>query len=97
VLGVMAGCASTTLETRLSNEIYWDAAVECESRYRTLHLDQIDRDGNVTMHADAESRHELRPFIECYQKGVRARIDKRRGAGQPLPENLNLEPTAEVD
>jgi len=96
-LCAMTGCATTTPEARLTNEIYWDAAVECESRYRTLHLDQIDREGNVTMHADAESRHELRPFIECYQTGVRARIDQRRRTGQPLPDSVNESPAAEID
>jgi len=96
-LCLISGCATITPEARLRNEIFWDAAVECESRYRTLHLDQIDSDGNVTMHADAESRHQLRPFIECYQKGVQARIAQRRQAGLPVPDTLNQEPTAEVD
>ncbi len=96
-LCLIVGCATITPEARLRNEIFWDAAVECESRHHTLHLDQIDSDGNVTMHADAESRHQLRPFIECYQKGVQARVAKRRQAGLPVPDTLNLQPTAEVD
>ena len=91
-----SGCA-TGKPDALRAEIYWDAAVECESRYRTLHLDQVDMDGNVTMHADAESRHELKPFTDCYRKGVQARIERRRQAGLEVPDTLNREPTAEID
>jgi hypothetical protein len=90
-------CATMTPEAQLSNEIFWQAAKECESRYRTLHLDRIDTDGNVTMHADAETRHELPAFTECYRQGVRTRAEKRRQAGLPVPETLNQEPTAEID
>jgi hypothetical protein len=90
------GCASSTRDG-LRVEIYWDAAVECESRYRTLHLDHVDMDGNVTMHADAESRHELQAFTDCYRKGVQARIERRRQAGLEVPDTLNREPTAEID
>ena len=49
------------------------------------------------MHADAESRHELSAFTECYRNGVRAGAEKRRQAGLPVPETLNQEPTAEID
>ena len=92
------GCATTnTPENRVKREIYWEAAVECESRYRTLHLDQVDTDGTASMHADAESRHELPPFIACYQKAVQSRIAQRRSAGLPIPEDFNEHPTAEVD
>ncbi len=90
-------CASMTPEARVSDEIFWEAAKACESRHRTLHLDRIDSDGGVTMHADAETRHELPAFTECYRKGVRAGAEKRRQAGLPVPETLNLEPTAEID
>jgi hypothetical protein len=90
-------CATMTPEARLKDEIYWEAAKECESRYRTLHLDRIDLDGSASMHADAESRHELPAFNECYRQGVRTRAEKRRQAGLPVPETLNQEPTADLD
>ena len=35
------------------------------TRYRTLHVDQIDSEGNVRMHADAESRIDVPRFNEC--------------------------------
>jgi hypothetical protein len=91
-----AGCA-TGAAGRLQTEVYWDAAVECEARYRTLHLDRVDSDGTVAMHADAESRQDLYPFIACYQKAVQARVERRRQAGLPVPEGFNEHPTAELD
>jgi hypothetical protein len=94
---LLVGCASMTPEARLANEIYWDAAKACEARYHTLHLDTIDQDGSVTIHADADSRSEYRPFVACYQEEVRARIEKMRQAGLPVPEALNRERTVELD
>jgi hypothetical protein len=96
-LSFFPGCATMTPEARLNGEIYWEAAKACESRHRTLHVDRIDPDGSVTMHADAESRQDLQAFTECYRKGVRAGAEKRRQAGLPVPETLNQEPTAEID
>ncbi len=93
----LAACATMTPEAQLRNEIFWEAAKECESRYRTLHLDLIDPDGNVTMHADAESRGELSAFRNCYREAVRTRIEQRRQSGLPIPDSLNQEPTAEID
>ena len=90
-------CVTMTPEARLSGEIYWQAAKECESRHRTLHLDRIDTDGSASMHADAETRHELPAFNACYRKAVGAAAEKRRQAGLPVPETLNLEPTADLD
>ena len=90
-----SGCATWARDVR--TEIYWDAAVQCESRYRTLHVDRVDMDGTVTLHADAESRHELAPFTDCYRKAVQARIERRRQAGVEVPDTLNREPTVEVD
>ena len=94
---IVAGCASAAPDAALRNEIYWDSAVECESRYRTLHLDQIDSQGNATLHADAETRHELGPFTDCYRKAVRARVERKRQAGQPLPEEFDRVPSADID
>ena len=94
---LLSACGSMTPEKRIADEIYWEAAKECESRHRTLHLDRIDSEGNASVHADAESRIELPAFNACYQKGVRARAEKRRQAGLPVPDSLNLEPTADLD
>jgi len=94
---LLSACGSMTPEKRIADEIYWEAAKECESSHRTLHLDRIDSEGNASMHADAESRIELPAFNACYQKGVRARAEKRRQAGLPVPDSLNLEPTADLD
>ncbi len=94
---IAAGCETMTPDARLRNEVFWDAARECESRFRTLHLDKIDAGGNVTMHADAESRMDLRPFNECFRAAVRARVEDRRRAGLAVPETLEQEPSADLD
>ena len=92
-----AGCESMGHDTRLRSEIFWDAAKACESRFRTLHIDRIDSDGNVSMHADAESRMDLPPFNECYRRELQMQIEHRRNAGLTVPEMPQQEPTAELD
>ena len=49
------------------------------------------------MHAAAESRDELNPFGQCYKKAVKDHVERRRQADQPVPEELNEEPSAELD
>jgi hypothetical protein len=93
----LAACATMTPEARVRDEIFWDAAKECESRYRTLHVDRIDSDGSVTAHTDAESRMDLASFSTCYRQGVETRVERRRQAGLPVPEGLNQELTVEID
>ncbi len=92
-----AGCETMTPDARLRHEIFWEAAKACESRYRTLHIDRIDTDGNVSLHADAESRVELPAYNACYRDGVRAQIEARRKAGLTVPEMPQQEPTADLD
>ena len=91
------GCVSMTPEAKLQNEICWDAAKQCETRYRTLHLDRIDSEGNLSMHADAESRQELPGFSACYRAGIQSEIERRRKAGLPLPDKVNAEASADLD
>ncbi len=94
----VAGCAALMSPgARLRNEVFWEAATQCENRYRTLHVDQIDTGGGITLHADAESRSELEPFKKCYRQAVNDRIEQRRRAGLPIPDELTAEPTVEVD
>ena len=96
-LPLLVACATMTPDARVADEIYWDAAKACEFRYRTLHLDRIDTDGNASLHADAETRMDLPAFIGCYRQGVRSRVEQRRQAGLSVPDTLNHEPTAEID
>jgi hypothetical protein len=49
------------------------------------------------MHADAETRIELASFRECYREVVRTRVERRRRAGEPVPDTLLEAPTAEID
>ena len=94
---LVAGCASMSPEARLRNEVFWQAATQCENRYRTLHLDRIDTGGGISLHADAETRSELRPFEDCYRQAVKDLIEQRRRAGLPIPDELMVEPTVELD
>jgi len=94
---VASGCASMSPGAKLRNEVFWQAATQCENRYRTLHLDRIDTSGGITLHADAETRSELQPFQDCYRQAVKDLIEQRRRAGLPIPEELMVEPTAELD
>ena len=93
----LSGCMTMTPEARLRNEVFWDAAKECESQYHTLHLDNVDPGGHVTMHADAETRIELAAFRSCFRQAVHTRIEQRRQAGEPVPDALLVEPTADID
>ena len=99
LLMLVAGCAGMGMSpgAKLRNEIFWEAATQCEGRYRTLHLDRIDIGGGITMRADAETRSELAPFRECYKQAVQDRVEQRRRAGLPVPEELSTEPTAGRD
>jgi nucleotide-binding universal stress UspA family protein len=97
VLIGLSGCTTMTPEARIRNEVFWDAAKECESQYHSLHLDNVDPGGHLTMHADAETRIELAPFRKCYREAVRTRVEQRRRAGEPVPDTLLEEPTAEID
>ena len=93
----LSGCITMTPEAQIRNEVFWDAAKECESRYHTLHLDNVDAGGHLTMHADAETRIELAPFRSCYREAVHARVEERRRTGAPVPDTLLEEPTADID
>ena len=56
-----------------------------------------DSEGNAMLHSDAEARHELGPFNDCYRKAVRARVERKRQAGQPVPEAFDRVPSADID
>src|SRR5258706_13966022 len=53
-----AGCATMTPEQKMVHELFVEAAGKCETRYHTIHVDQIGLDGSLQIHADAESRGE---------------------------------------
>ena len=95
---VIAGCAATmTPEQKMAHEIFVQVASSCESRYHTIHVDQIDLDGGLKIHADADSRTEYRPFVACYNDGLKARAEERRKAGQPVYEGLTRTQDVELD
>jgi len=93
-----AGCAMTlTPEQKLSHEIFVEAAHECQSRYHTIHVDLIDLEGSLKLHADADSRGEYRAFVACYHDALKARAEARQKAGLPVPDTLMHEHDVELD
>ena len=96
---VGAGCAGATMtpEQKMVHELFVEAAHQCESRYHTIHVDQVDLDGGLKIHADADSRTEYRAFVACYAEGLKARAQTRRKAGLSVPESLTREPDVELD
>jgi hypothetical protein len=95
---VGAGCAaSMTPEQKLIHEIFVDAAHQCESRFHTIHVDQMDVDGGLKIHADADSRTEYRQFVSCYSESLKASAETRRKAGLPVPESLTRAPDVDLD
>ena len=94
----LAGCAvAMTPEQKAMHEIFVEVAHRCESRYHTIHVDQVDLDGGLKVHADADSRSEYRAFVTCYVEGLKARAEARRNAGQDVPEALTREPDVDLD
>jgi hypothetical protein len=83
--------------TEDGHEISVQVASSCESRYHTIHVDQIDPEGGLKIHADADSRTEYRPFAACYTDGLKARAEERRKAGQPVYEGLTRASDVELD
>jgi fluoride exporter len=93
-----AGCATNmTPAQKMAHEIFVQVASHCESRYHTIHVDQIDLEGGLKIHADADSRTEYRAFVTCYVEGLKARAEERRKAGQPELEGLTHAPDVELD
>ena len=91
----VAGCAPTS-ESRLRHglvtEVYWDAARECEHRFRALHLKAIVVSGDVDLDVDAGNTQDIRPYAQCYWDGIAVRVEKRRAAGLPMPDPFELKP-----
>ena len=91
-----AGCVSMTPEQKLVHELFVEAAGKCESRYHTIHVDQVGLDGSLQIHADAESRGEYPGFVACYHDALKASAEKLRKAGQLVPDALTQEHDVEL-
>ena len=95
------GCAPLSpdeqLRWALMEDVYWDATHECAGRYYTVHLDRVNRDGDLQADTAAESRSETPHFIACYWEGIRHRVEARRAKGLPIPDPFNLQPAVDFD
>ncbi len=76
----------------LVTEVYWDAARECEHRFRSLHLKSVGVNGDLDLDVDAGQTHDIPYFAKCSWTAIEARVDKRRAAGLPMPEKFELHP-----
>jgi hypothetical protein len=90
-------CMTMTPEQKLSHELFVQASNHCESRYHTIHVDQVSVDGSLQVHADAESRGEIRAFVGCYHEALKAVAESRRKAGLPVPDTLTQEHDVELE
>ena len=102
IAGLMAvllvtGCVTLTPEQKLAHQIFVEAAYQCESRYHTIHVDQIDLEGALQIHADADSRSEYRAFVMCYHQALNAQVEVRRRVGLEVPEGLTRAPDVELE
>ena len=92
-----AGCAGNmTPEQKMAHDIFLEVAGHCESRYHTIHVDQVGLDGSLQIHADAESRGEYPGFVACYHEALKAVAESRRKAGLPVPDGLTQEHDVEL-
>ena len=91
-----AGCATMTSEQKMVHELFVEAAGKCESRYHTIHVDQVSLDGSLQIHADAESRGQYPGFVACYHEALKAAAESRRKAGLPVPDGLTQEHDVEL-
>lgn len=68
-----------------------------EGKYRSLHVDRVQMDGDLSLKANADSRIDAAAFRQCYRDGIRDRVERRRQAGPPVPETVNMTPSDTVD
>ncbi|HTY80455.1 MAG TPA: hypothetical protein VMI34_21690 [Candidatus Bathyarchaeia archaeon] len=97
LLGAACAGVAMTPEQKVAHEIFVEVAYRCESRFHTIHVDTVDPEGGLQIHSDADSRTEFRPFVACYQDGLKARVESMRKAGQAVPEALTREPDVVLD
>jgi hypothetical protein len=91
------GCATMTPEERSAFGVYWDAARECEQRYRNLHVDRVQSNGDVSLSAELDLPRNLAEFTQCYHDGIRDAVVRRERSGQPVLQTLNPNPAVELD
>ena len=78
-------------------DVYWDAARECENRFRNVLLERVQPNGDLSVSVAADSRLDRLPFLRCYHEGILKHIEERRQTGKAVPENINLEPDVDFD
>jgi hypothetical protein len=96
-VGACAALSPRSAENEFFLDVYWTAARECEAQYRTFHVERIAPDGGLSLNAAADSRVGAAGFRECYWTGVPARVERRRAAGLPVPQDANLHPDIDID
>lgn len=90
---LVAACASLTPLEEVRHTRFWEAAKECEARYRTIRVRYVDPDGKVWIYDYAQA--EVPEFLACYQKRVREKFtgvvkeeEKPKGAYVPQRDSV---------
>ncbi len=78
-------------------EIFFDAARECEGRFRSLHIQSVDVEGDLALNVDAGQSQEVPAFRQCYWQAIGQRVEHRRQAWLPVPDSLKLTPSVDYD
>ena len=76
--GFAAGCQTMTPEAMKRNELYWDAARECQVGLGSLQVDRIDGEGRLWYTLSQGSQTDVPKFLDCYRKKA---TEKLRAAG----------------
>jgi hypothetical protein len=78
LLAALAGCSTMTPTAMKRNELYWDAARECQFGLASLRVDRIDGEGRVWYTLMQGSQTDVPKFLECYRRMAN---EKLRAAG----------------
>ena len=78
---LVAGCVSVPPEQAERDSLIWQAARECEGRFRTVRVTRVDQYGRIN--AEYSSPADWRGFSECYQAELQKVLKGRQlGTGR---------------
>lgn len=78
VLLVAGGCAATG-----AFGIYWDAARECEGRYRNVRVKHIDPNGDLAVSEELDVPKDFPAFSQCYRDEIGKAVLRLEQRGSP--------------
>jgi hypothetical protein len=97
-ISLMLGACASTPESRARYDIwdiYYTTARECERQFTGWHVVNVKMDGGVDLRGHISVG--VTEFVTCYWDGIKARVERRRADGLPVPETTNLQPEVDID